>query len=221
MSTENSDLNSVKTLSQLWVATAHLPLSCWSWFQSSIMLKWANKNKGKYNNHGLGSTSFSVGQNLTVEIWVWEKVSGGASNRVCAWMWVAWVQNPSLPFSLKGKSLSHDSAAAASERSREMKAPDPGPQRGATEKVGGNRGLQRSEEIREEGYSEDHALPWAEHTHAHKHTCRIHTPYKGLRVDANNNAATIQSLGQTKFILETSLCRPHMLIANVLTFKGL
>lgn len=136
----------------------------------------------------------------------------------CAWMWVAWVQNPSLPFRLKGKSLSHDSAAAASEHSREMKAPDPGPQRGATEKVGRNRGLQRSEEIREEGYSEDRALPWAEHTHAHKHTCRIHTPYKGLRVDANNNAATIQSLGQTKFSLEASLCRPHMLIANVLTF---
>lgn len=82
-------------------------------------------------------------------------------------MWVARAQHPSLPFRPKGESVSPDSAADALVRSREMEAPDPGPERRAAEKVGRSRGLQRSGKIREGGYSEDHDLPWAAHTHKH------------------------------------------------------
>lgn len=40
---------------------------------------------------------------------------------------------------------------------------------------GGGRGLQRSGEIREGGYSEELALPWAAHIHAHINTPEEHT----------------------------------------------
>lgn len=80
-----------------------------------------------------------------------------------------------MPFRPKGKSVSPDSAAATTVRSGEMEAPDPGPERRAAEKVGKSRGLQRSGEIREGGYSEDRAQPWAAHTHAHINTPEKHT----------------------------------------------
>lgn len=74
---------------------------------------------------------------------------------------------------------------------------------------GGGRGLQRSGEIREGGYSEELALPWAahihahintpeEHTHRHTHGCQnihirhkstSHTYTQSLRGEANNKAS--------------------------------
>lgn len=51
-------------------------------------------------------------------------------------MWVAWAQHPNLPLRPKGESVSPDSAAAAPERTREMEAPDPGPDRRSYGKCG-------------------------------------------------------------------------------------
>lgn len=96
-------------------------------------------------------------------------------------MWVVWAQHPSLPFKPKGESVSPDSAAAAPLCSREIEAPDLGPERRAAEKVWRSRGLQRSEKIRERGYSEDHVLPWAAHTHVCINAPEEHTHITHIR----------------------------------------
>lgn len=180
-------------------STGQHPLSCVFWLSQtlndpfSISFKWLNKKEDKYNNplphvpnpsvphnNWLQTTHahlFPMGKTFHRRSWVENRFHVGQAGASLQCMWVAWAQHPSLPFRPKGESVSPDSAAAAPLCSQEVEAPDLGPERRAAEKVGRSRGLQRSGEIREGGYSEDHALPWAAHTRTYKHTWGTHTQF--------------------------------------------
>lgn len=113
-------------------------------------------------------------------------------------MWVAQAQHPNLPLRPRGESVSPPTLQLHLCAQRDG-GPGPWAREENCRKGGEERRPPAVREIRDGGYSEDHALPWAAHTLTHlrnTHGCpNIHTRHRRIsqkpegKTGANNKAS--------------------------------